>query len=248
MLEVTKEFEEIQAVAETWSTTETLRWAFDTYGNEVAMASAFGVEGMVLIDHASRIHPGFRLFTIDTEFLFPETYDLMDRVEKRYGIKIEREFPKLNAAEQEASHGAALWGRNPDLCCSIRKVEPQKRKLAGLRAWISAIRRDQTSTRAKAKRVEVDPKADIVKVNPLVDWTSEQVWDYVRKHDVPYNALHDRNYPSIGCTYCTRAVLPGEDPRSGRWSNFGKTECGLHLPDAPAPLVQLPKPIKYGDI
>ena len=169
-------------------------------------------------------------------------------MEKRYGIKIEREFPKLNPAEQEAAHGAALWGRNPDLCCSIRKVEPQKRKLAGLRAWISAIRRDQTSTRAKAKRVELDPKADIVKINPMVDWTSQQVWDYVHTHDVPYNALHDRNYPSIGCTHCTRAVLPGEDPRSGRWSNFGKTECGLHLPDAPAPLVQLPKPIKYGDI
>ena len=248
MLEVTKEFEEIQAQAEAWKPNETLRWAFDTYGENVAMASAFGAEGMVLIDHAAKLYPKFRLFTIDTEFLFPETYDLMDRVEQRYGIKIEREFPKLNPAEQEAAHGPALWSHNPDACCAIRKVEPQKRKLAGLRAWIASIRRDQTSTRAKAKRVELDPKADLVKINPLVDWTSEQVWGYIREHNLPYNALHDRNYPSIGCTHCTRAVLPGEDPRSGRWSNFGKTECGLHLPDAPAPLVQLPKPIKYGDI
>ena len=248
MLEVTKEFEEIQAQAEAWKPNETLRWAFDTYGENVAMASAFGAEGMVLIDHAAKLYPKFRLFTIDTEFLFPETYDLMDRVEQRYGIKIEREFPKLNPAEQEAAHGPALWSHNPDACCAIRKVEPQKRKLAGLRAWIASIRRDQTSTRAKAKRVELDAKADLVKINPLVDWTSEQVWGYIREHNLPYNALHDRNYPSIGCTHCTRAVLPGEDPRSGRWSNFGKTECGLHLPDAPAPLVQLPKPIKYGDI
>jgi len=248
MLELTKEFEETQAFAEGWSVDETLRWAFDTYGEDVAMASAFGVEGMVLIDHAARIHPGFRLFTIDTQFLFPETYELMERVEKRYGIKIERVDPALSAAEQEAEHGPALWGRNPDLCCGIRKVEPQKRKLATLRAWISAIRRDQTSTRAKAKRLEIDPKAEIVKINPMVDWSSDQVWAYVREHDVPYNPLHDRNFPSIGCTHCTRAVLPGEDPRSGRWSNFGKTECGLHLPNAPAPLVQLPKPIKYGDI
>jgi len=212
------------------------------------MASAFGAEGMVLIDHAARIHPGFRLFTIDTEFLFPETYDLMDRVEKRYGIKIEREFPKLNPAEQEAAHGAALWSHNPDLCCNIRKVEPQKRKLAGLRAWIASIRRDQTSTRAKAKRVEMDPKADIVKINPLVDWTSAQVWDYIRKHDVPTTpCTTEITLASAAPTapaQCFREKIHAPD--AGRIS--AKTECGLHLPDAPAPLVQLPKPIKYGDI
>ena len=248
MIGLTKELEETQALAETWSPEEALRWAFDTYGHDVAIASAFGAEGMVLIDLASRLYPSFRLFSIDTEFMFPETYELMQRVEQRYGIKVERVYPKLNPAEQEQVHGAALWGRNPDMCCQMRKVEPQRRKLAELRAWVAAIRRDQTSTRAKAMRVEWDAKFDLVKVNPIVDWTSAQVWDHIRKHDVPYNPLHDRNYPSIGCTHCTRAVLPGEDPRSGRWSNFGKTECGLHLADAPTPLVQLPKPIKYGDI
>jgi len=215
MLELTKEFEEIQAVAESWSLNQTLRWAFDTYGDDVAMASAFGVEGMVLIDHASRIHSGFRLFTIDTEFLFPETYDLMDRVEKRYGIKIEREFPKLNPDEQEAEHGAALWAHNPDLCCAIRKVEPQKRKLAGLRAWISAIRRDQTSTRAKAKRVELDPKADIVKINPMVDWTSDQVWDYVRENGDYHETAAKKELPVGACEEGFVREFPGQGSHDG---------------------------------
>ena len=243
-----KEVEQVQAAAESWTPQDALRWAFDTFVKDVAIASAFGVEGMVLIDLASKIAPTFRLFTIDTDFLFPETYALMEKVEQRYGIQIEKVYSELNPAEQEKGFGPALWSHNPDQCCYLRKVEPQKRKLAELNAWVAAIRRDQTSNRASAKRVEWDKKFDIVKINPMVDWTSKQVWQYVHDHDVPYNVLHDRNYPSIGCTHCTRAVQPGEDPRSGRWANFGKTECGLHLKDAPEPLVQLPPPIKYGDI
>ena len=243
-----KAAEQVQAAAESWTPQDALRWAFDTFGKDVAIASAFGVEGMVLIDLASKITPTFRLFTIDTDFLFPETYALMEKVEQRYGIQIEKVYSELNPAEQEKGFGPALWSHNPDQCCYLRKVEPQKRKLAELNAWVAAIRRDQTSNRASAKRVEWDKKFDIVKINPMVDWTSKQVWQYVHDHDVPYNVLHNRNYPSIGCTHCTRAVQPGEDPRSGRWANFGKTECGLHLKDAPEPLVQLPPPIKYGDI
>jgi len=220
---------EIELAAEKWSPQQTLAWAFDTFGNRVAISSAFGAEGMVLIDIASRVRKDFRLFTIDTEFLFPETYSLMDRIEERYGFTIERVYPQLSPEEQERVHGATLWGREPDQCCNLRKVEPLRRKLGELDAWITSIRRDQTSARAGARKVEWDTKFGLVKVNPIADWTSKQVWNYIHQHDVPYNTLHDQDYPSIGCTHCTRAVRPGEDPRTGRWPGFAKTECGLHM-------------------
>jgi phosphoadenosine phosphosulfate reductase len=220
---------QVQAVAETWSPQHVLSWAFRTFGKKVAISSAFGVEGMVLIDMASRISKNFRLFTIDTEFLFAETYNLMDRIEEKYGITIERVYSALSPEEQQRVHGEALWTSNPDLCCNLRKVEPLRRKLDELSAWITSIRRDQTSVRSGAKRIEWDAKFGLVKVNPIVDWTSKQVWRYIHDHDVPYNPLHDQDYPSIGCTHCTRAVRPGEDPRAGRWPGFNKTECGLHI-------------------
>src|SRR5579863_9538448 len=224
----------IQTIAEQWSAEEVLRWTFDQFGCDVAISSAFGAEGMTLIDMASRIRSDFRLFTIDTEFLFPETYTLMDQIEDRYGIRIEKVYSLLSPEEQERHHGAALWGRDPDQCCNIRKVEPLRRKLSELRAWITSIRRDQTLFRAGAGKVEWDAKFGLVKINPIVDWSSQDVWQYIRGRNVPYNPLHDQNYPSIGCTHCTRAVRPGEDQRAGRWSGFAKTECGLHLIE-PAP-------------
>jgi phosphoadenosine phosphosulfate reductase len=224
----------VQQTAETWTPQRTLAWAFDTFGEGVAISSAFGAEGMVLIDMASRVRNNFRLFTIDTEFLFPETYNLMDRIEEKYGITIEKVYSVLSPEEQERSHGTALWTRDPDRCCDLRKVEPLRRKLGELNAWISSIRRDQTSARSGAHRLEWDAKFGLVKINPLVDWTSKQVWRYIHDHDVPYNTLHNQDYPSIGCTHCTRAVSPGEDPRAGRWPGFAKTECGLHLIE-PAP-------------
>lgn len=220
--------QQIQSHAERLRPEEVLRWAFSTFDQDVAISSGMGVEGMVLLDIASRITPNLRVFTIDTEFLFPETYDLIERVEKRYGIRIERLFSSLTPEQQEEVHGSALWARNPDQCCNLRKIEPLKKKLSTLRAWITAIRRDQTSHRASAKRVEWDSKFGLIKINPLVDWTSDMVWSYVKKHDVPYNALHDSNFPSIGCMHCTRAVKHGEDPRAGRWAGANKTECGLH--------------------
>jgi len=226
---VKEQIAEVELAAEKWSPQHTLAWAFDTFGSRVAISSAFGAEGMVLIDIASRVRKDFRLFTIDTEFLFPETYSLMDRIEEKYGFAIERVYPQLSPKEQERIHGAALWGREPDQCCNLRKVEPLRRKLGELDAWITSIRRDQTSARAGARKVEWDSKFGLVKVNPLADWTSKQVWNYIHQHDVPYNTLHDQDYPSIGCTHCTRAVGPGEDPRTGRWPGFAKTECGLHM-------------------
>jgi phosphoadenosine phosphosulfate reductase len=221
--------QQMQSAAENWSPQKALAWAVETFGNEVAISSAFGAEGMVLIDMASRLRKDFRLFTIDTEFLFPETYNLMDRIEQKYEIKIERVVPLLSPEEQERVHGTTLWARDADQCCNLRKVEPLRRKLSELRAWITSIRRSQTSFRKDARRVEWDVKFGLVKVNPITDWTSKEVWHYLHENGVPYNSLHDQNYPSIGCTHCTRAISPGEDPRAGRWPGTSKTECGLHI-------------------
>lgn len=234
---------ELQRSAEAWTPQQVLAWSFQTFGGKVAISSAFGAEGMVLIDMASRIRRDFRLFTIDTEFLFPETYSLMDMIEEKYGIKIERVLSLVSPAQQEDIYGAALWSRDADQCCNLRKVEPLRRKLSELEAWITSIRRDQTSFRKVASRIEWDEKFGLAKINPIVDWTSTQVWKYLRDHNVPYNLLHDQNYPSIGCTHCTRAIRPGEDPRAGRWPGLSKTECGLHVIDNAkiAPTQQLPE-------
>ena len=240
---------DMQNAAEHWTPQRALTWAFETFGNTVAISSAFGAEGMVLIDMASRTGKDFRLFTIDTEFLFPETYTLMDRIEEKYGITIEKVYSVLSPEEQERTHGAALWSRDPDLCCNLRKVEPLRRKLAELSAWITSIRRDQTSVRSNARRVEWDAKFGLAKVNPIVDWTPKQVWRYIDDYDVPYNALHNQDYPSIGCTHCTRAVRPGEDARAGRWPGFAKTECGLHIIESvpTSPVTDAAKAAKFGD-
>jgi len=232
--------EEAQLTAESWNPQRVLSWAFETFGNDVAISSAFGAEGMVLIDMASRVRKEFRLFTIDTEFLFPETYSLIDRIEQKYEIKIERVFSLLSPEEQEQVHGTALWARDPDQCCNLRKVEPLRSKLRELSAWITSIRRDQTSFREKVRKVAWDENFGLVKVNPIADWTSKQVWRYLHEHGVSYNSLHDQNYPSIGCTHCTRAIQPGEDPRAGRWPGTAKTECGLHVIEI-EPLRPLPE-------
>jgi phosphoadenosine phosphosulfate reductase len=226
--------EQVKVQSEQWRPDEVLRWAFATFGQDFAIASGGGVEGMVLLDIATKVNPKPRVFTLDTEFLFPETYELFDGVEKRYGIKIERVYSALTPEEQQAAHGPALWETEPDKCCDLRKVQPLRRKLSELKAWGTAVRRDQTRQRAYAGKVEWDHKFQLVKINPLADWTNKMVWDYVFKHQVLYNPLHDQNFPSIGCTHCTRAVQPGEDPRAGRWAGSQKTECGLHVDPQPA--------------
>jgi phosphoadenosine phosphosulfate reductase len=231
--------ERIDQLLEQWSPEDLLRWAYVTFGGYVEIASGFGPEGMVLIDIAARVQPGFRIFTLDTDFLFPETYELMRQVEQRYGIKVERLKPALTPDDEERLRGASLWLRDPDACCNLRKVEPLRRKLSQLRAWVTSIRRDQTAARASALKVEWDAKFHLVKINPLADWTTGKVWRYIHDHNLPYNALHDRGYPSIGCTHCTRSVQPGEDARAGRWSGFKKTECGLHAPEQAGTLVSI---------
>ena len=233
------DLERIKTHAENWKPEQVLAWAFATYGENIEIATGFGVEGMALLDMASRVSPDLKVFTGDTEFLFPETYDLIDRVEAHYGIKVERLYSDLTPEEQERAYGHALWARDPDQCCALRKVEPLRRKLATLDAWVTAIRRDQTAERATVRKVDWDAKFGLVKISPLADWTRKMIWDYVVANDIPYNPLHDRDYPSIGCTHCTRAVQPGEDHRAGRWAGSGKTECGLHTAAPQPALVQL---------
>ncbi len=222
--------ENVTLASEQWSAQDALRWAFDTYGTDVAIASAFGPEGLVLLDIAAELRRDLRVFTLDTGYLFPETFELARKVERRYGIRVERVLPAVAPETQAELHGDKLWARNPDQCCGIRKIAPLRKKLQELRAWVTAIRRDQTAARRSAARVEWDPKFALVKINPLVDWTSEMVWTYIREHRLDYNPLHDLNYPSIGCTHCTRPVKSGENQRAGRWSGFTKSECGLHGP------------------
>jgi phosphoadenosine phosphosulfate reductase len=224
-----KQLGSLQEQAEFWTPQEALNWGLQRYGQSLAIASSFGAEDVVLIDVASRLGVPYRVFTLDTDFLFPETYALIEQIEKRYGIAVERAKSELTPETQASQYSAALWASKPDQCCQLRKVDPLKKHLAGLSAWVTGVRRDQAPTRANTRKLEWDAKFKLVKLNPLADWNWAEVWDYIRAHGVPYNPLHDRNYPSIGCTYCTRAVQPGEDPRAGRWSGQDKIECGLHI-------------------
>ncbi len=205
-----------------------LRWALGEFGPDVALATGFGAEGCVLIDMISRITKGARIFYLDTDVLFPETYALRDQLEARYGIRFERRATRLSLSAQAAAFGERLWEREPDRCCHLRKVEPLKEILNGLLAWITAIRRDQTPARAQAGIVERDHKFDLIKINPLATWSARDVWDYIKQYDVPYNPLYNHGYGSIGCAPCTSPVQIGEDARAGRWPGTCKTECGLH--------------------
>ena len=201
------------------------------FAPKIVLACSFGAEDVVLVDMIHRINPSVPLFYLDTEFLFPETYATRDRIIERYKLQPTQVLSVkslLTPERQAEQYGEALWTSDPDRCCQLRKVEPLTRVLKGFDAWITGIRRDQAPTRAHAKLIEWDPKFQLVKINPLAKWTWSDVWTYIHIHEVPYNALHDRNYPSIGCTHCTKPVMPGEDPRSGRWQGSGKTECGLH--------------------
>jgi phosphoadenosine phosphosulfate reductase len=205
-----------------------LSQAFDEFGDGVAIATGFGAEGAALIDMAVKIKPQPAIFFLDTGFLFPETYALRRRLEDRYQIEIRAVQTAITPEVQDEMFGPRLWSRDPDLCCRLRKLEPLKDALKELDAWVTAIRRDQTPSRATSRAVEWDYRWQRVKINPLVGWTKREVWDYIAAHDVPYNPLHDAGYPSIGCTHCTRAVRAGESERAGRWSGHAKTECGLH--------------------
>jgi phosphoadenosine phosphosulfate reductase len=207
---------------------EVLAWAVEQYPN-LTLACSFGAEDVVLVDMLLKVNPQADIFYLDTDLHFKETYETRDRMEAAYGVKFTQVKPKLTLEEQAQQYGEQLWANLPNVCCGLRKVEPLTDYLKGFDAWITGIRRDQAPTRANAKKVEYDVKFNLVKFNPLADWTSDDVWRYIRDHQLIYNPLHDRNYPSIGCEKCTQPVKPGEDPRSGRWAGTDKTECGLHI-------------------
>lgn len=210
---------------------DVLKDAIKRFAPKIVVACSFGAEDVVLVDMVHRIDPSIPLFYLDTDFLFPETYETRDRIIRQYALKpaqVIQVQSLLTPDQQAAQHGPALWSTEPDRCCQLRKVEPLTRVLKGYDAWITGIRRDQSPTRANAGLIEWDSKFQLVKVNPLARWTWADVWTYIKVYEVPYNPLHDQNYPSIGCTHCTAPVAPGEDPRAGRWKTFTKTECGLH--------------------
>jgi thioredoxin-dependent adenylylsulfate APS reductase len=233
-----EEESQIHAAAERFehaSAQELLEWALDRFHPKMAISAAGGVDGMAIIDMAWRINPAVRVFTLDTGRLPPETYSLFEEVHDKYGIRVELEFPEREQVERMVLvSGPNLMYRSVDdrvRCCEIRKVEPMKRKLATLDAWVSGLRRDQWKTRKAVAKVELDrDHGDVVKLNPLADWTADEVWDYVRKHEVPYHELFDHGYSSIGCAPCTRPVQPGEDERAGRWwwEQDTDKECGIH--------------------
>ncbi|KRF21982.1 phosphoadenylyl-sulfate reductase [Paenibacillus sp. Soil787] len=204
-----------------------LKLAVDMFPS-LTLACSFGAEDVVLVDMLQKINPNVDIFYLDTNVHFAETYDTRDRLEQHYGTKFVQVLPKLTLDEQAEKFGDELWKTDANQCCNIRKVDPLTDILKNYDAWITGIRRDQAPTRANAKKVEYDVKFGLIKFNPLAGWTSEDVWNYIRENDVIYNPLHDRNYPSIGCTHCTRPVAEGEDPRAGRWASIEKTECGLH--------------------
>jgi phosphoadenosine phosphosulfate reductase len=223
--------EELKAISEGFegaSPDTVLYWASEEFGDEVALATGFGAEGCVLIDILARVTPRMRVFYLDTDLLFPETYALAEQLSARYGVRFERRATPLTLAAQAEAYGERLWERDPEECCRLRKVEPLREMLAGLRAWVTAIRREQTPARAGAGVVERDAKFGLVKINPLAGWSARDVWRYIFEHDVPYNPLHDLNYASVGCVPCTTPVRIGEDPRAGRWRGTARTECGLH--------------------
>jgi len=207
-----------------------LRWAVDVYGKGLTLSVSFGnPEGMVLLDMLSRTTDRARVFTLDTGFLFEETVRFREEVMKRYSLPLEGLTPELSIEEQVERYGPELYSCAPDLCCEIRKIEPQRKFLRDYGAWITGIRRDQTAQRASTPIVALDEYFGAAKISPLARWSVDDVEGYVRHYDVTLNPLLSVGYRSIGCEPCTRPVAPGEDARAGRWPGMDKTECGLHF-------------------
>ena len=211
---------------------EVLAYAVREWHPRLAVACSFQKEASVIVDLIKRIEPRARVFTLDTGLLFAETHDVWSAVEQRYGTPVEV-YRGMSLEAQARRHGDELWVRDPDRCCEIRKVGPLDEALSTLDAWVSGLRRDQSPERAGTPKLGWDERHGKWKLNPLADWSERDVWKYIAEHDLPYHALHDRGYGSIGCTHCTR---PG-DGRSGRWAGTEKDECGIHLGDGLGPAV-----------
>lgn len=238
----------IPADVERLEAADVLRRALEALGPErVALSASFGPEDIVILDLLTEIVQRPRVFTLDTGRLPEETYALIERVRERFEIDVEVFAPDAEQVEtMVAERGPNLFYRSLDdrhRCCDVRKVLPLRRALATVDGWITGLRRDQTGTRARTPKIGLDLEHGLIwKVAPLADWTEAQVWTHIRERDLPYNALHDRGYPSIGCAPCTRAIEPGEDPRAGRWwwESDGPRECGLHVPSGGRPVEVAP--------
>lgn len=219
---------------ETSDLTSILQWAWETFGARAGIGTSFQGAGLVMIHHAVKAGIPLPVFTLDTQLLFPETIELQKRLEEFFGIKIESVYPEQTPEQQTAEHGPELWKKAPDLCCTMRKVLPLQQKLEHLSVWITGLRRQQSETREKTGILELykfDVLRDrnILKLNPMANWSREAVWDYLREHKIPYNPLTDKGYRSIGCMPCTRPVDANEEnERAGRWTGFNKSECGIH--------------------
>jgi phosphoadenosine phosphosulfate reductase len=213
---------------------EVVRFFLEQYKDRAGFASSLGAEDQVITEMISGIDRKAYIFTLDTGRMFPETYDLIDITSRSYKVRIKICFPDATRVEEMvANKGINLFYEsieNRQLCCHIRKIEPMRKALSGLEVWISGIRKDQSITRKQVRVVEYDQENKLIKVNPLANWTEDEVWNYIREKDIPYNKLHDQGFPSIGCQPCTRAIEPGEDIRAGRWwwENPDLKECGLH--------------------
>jgi phosphoadenosine phosphosulfate reductase len=227
------QIQQLNTQFESTPTESILKWAWETFGSRAAIGTSFQGAGLVMIHLAQQAKVPLSVFTLDTGLLFPETLDLKKRLEAFFKISIESLEPELAVEAQAAKHGPELWKRDPDSCCVMRKVEPLQKKLANLDCWITGLRRQQSETRSQIGIIEVyefDPimNREIVKLNPMAQWKREDVWDYLKRHQIPYNPLHDQGYRSIGCIPCTSKASGGEDERAGRWIGFSKTECGIH--------------------
>jgi phosphoadenosine phosphosulfate reductase len=219
--------EAVAAKLEDRTAQQGLEWLFETFGERHYIACSFQKTSSVTLDLALKVNPEARFFYLDTDVLFPETYETRDRLEEHFGIKFDR-YHNLTIAEQAEQYGDELWKRDSDSCCGLRKVEPMRQALSSVDAWVSGIRRADSSSRATAPKFTWDKRFQLWKLNPLADWTERDVWNYIRDHQIPYNPLHDRGYPSIGCTHCTQPVGPGGSSRDGRWVGSAKSECGIN--------------------
>jgi phosphoadenosine phosphosulfate reductase len=226
--EVLEQLRDASNRLETAMPEEIIRWAVATYFPKLTMATAFGPEGCVIIYYLSLIEPRTHVFNLDTGYQFKETLELREEIKRRYGIEVELKQADTTVEQYEALHGGPLYKTKPDQCCFDRKVSVLRRAAVGFDAWMSGIRRDQSSDRARAPIVGWDKKFGLVKISPLANWTKKDVWKLILEKNIPYNPLHDQGFMSIGCWPCTRAVIFGEDERAGRWSGTAKTECGLH--------------------
>lgn len=213
-------------------TLDVLKWAYEKYNvDELVYACSFGAEGIVLIDLISKIKMNATIIFLDTDLHFKETYQLIEQVKQAYPtLNIKLVKPDITVDEQNEQYGDELWKTNPNKCCHLRKVEPLQHELAGVTAWISGLRREQSPSRSKTNYINKDDKFQAIKICPLIHWTWKEIWQYILLHNLNYNVLHDQSYPSIGCEKCTLPVTDESNNRSGRWSQFNKTECGLHLP------------------